>query len=210
MRTRVKICGITRIEDALAAARSGADAIGFVFAEKSPRYISPARARVILDALPPFVTTVGLFVDAPAERVREVLGQVPFDLLQFHGSEGPDYCNQFGRPYIKAIRMAAGVDLKIEASRFIDAVGLLVDSYHPQFEGGTGETFAWSRIPKTLGKPLILAGGLAPENVVQAIVTVRPYAVDVSTGVEQEKGIKDAAKIAAFIRAATEGGALPH
>ena len=202
MRTRVKICGITRIEDALAAARAGADAIGFVFAEKSPRYIPPARARVILDALPPFVSTVGLFVDASPEQVREVLGHAPFDLLQFHGAETPEYCGQFGRPYIKAIRMAKGVDLKVEAARYIGAAGLLADSYHPQFEGGTGETFAWSRIPKALSKPVILAGGLAPENVAQAIALVRPYAVDVSTGVEQEKGIKDAAKIAAFIAAA--------
>ena len=199
MRIRVKICGITRVEDALAAA-AGADAIGLVFAEASPRCVMADQARAIVAALPPFITVVGLFVDAPAARIREVLGQVPLDLLQFHGRETPEDCRGYGRPYMKAIRMASGVDLKAEAHRYMDAAGLLIDSYHPQVAGGTGETFDWAQVPEDIGKPVILAGGLTPENVARAIQAVRPYAVDVSSGVEQSKGIKDAAKIAAFIR----------
>ena len=200
MRTRVKICGITRVEDALAAAEAGADAIGLVFVETSPRCVSAERARAITAALPPFITVVGLFVDAPAARVREVLGQVPLDLLQFHGRESPEDCQQYGYPYIRAVRMAPGADLSAEARRYAQAAGLLLDAYDPQLAGGTGATFDWARVPRDLNKPVILAGGLTPENVGRAIQAVRPYAVDVSSGVEQSKGIKDAAKIAAFIR----------
>lgn len=199
MRTRIKICGITRIEDALSAAAAGADAIGLVFAD-SPRRVSIEQARAVCVALPPFITSVGLFVDAPESRVREVLGQVPLDLLQFHGRETPEDCRRYGRPYIRAIRMQDGVDLRAEAQRFREAAGLLLDSYQPHKAGGTGESFDWARVPPDLGKPVILAGGLTPENVARAIAVVRPYAVDVSSGVEQDKGIKDAAKIAAFIR----------
>jgi phosphoribosylanthranilate isomerase len=206
MRTRVKICGITRVEDALAAAAAGADAIGLVFAEASPRCVSADQARTIAAALPPFITVVGLFVDAPAARIREVLGQVPLDLLQFHGRETPEDCRQFGRPYIKAVRMTPGVDLAAEARRYAQAAGLLLDAYDPQLAGGTGATFDWTRVPLDLGKPVILAGGLTPENVARAIQAVRPYAVDVSSGVEQSKGIKDAAKIAAFIRTVAVNG----
>ena len=202
MRTRVKICGITRVEDAQAAVTAGADAIGLVFAEASPRCVTPEQARALVATLPPFIKIVGLFVDAPAARVREVLGQAPLDLLQFHGSETPEDCKQFGRPYIRAIRMAPGVDLVAEARRYAQAAGLLLDAYDPQVAGGTGATFDWARVPRDLNKPVILAGGLTPENVGRAIQTVRPYAVDVSSGVEQSKGIKDAAKIDAFIRAA--------
>ena len=200
MRTRVKICGITRVQDVLAAVAAGTDAIGLVFAEASPRCVSADQARAIIARLPPFVTVVGLFVDSPATRIREVLGQVPLDLLQFHGRETPEDCRQFGRPYIKAIRMAPGVDLAAEARRYARAAGLLLDAYDPQVAGGTGATFDWTRVPQDLDKPLILAGGLTPENVARAIRAVRPYAVDVSSGVEQSKGIKDAAKIVAFIR----------
>jgi len=199
MRTRIKICGITRVEDALAAAAAGADAIGLVFAD-SPRRVSIEQARAVCAALPPFITTVGLFVDAPESRVREILGQVPLDLLQFHGCETPEDCQQYGRPYIRAIRMQAGVDLRAEAQRFQRAAGLLLDSHHPQKAGGTGESFDWALVPRDLGKPVVLAGGLTPENVARAIAVARPYAVDVSSGVEQGKGIKDAAKVAAFIR----------
>ena len=207
MRTRVKICGITRVEDALAAAAAGVDAIGLVFAEASPRCVSADRARAIAAALPPFVTVVGLFVDAPAARIREVLGQLPLDLLQFHGRESPEECRQFGRPYIRAVRMVPGVDLAAEARRYAQAAGLLLDAYDPQLAGGTGATFDWARVPPDIGKPVILAGGLTPENVARAIQAVRPYAVDVSSGVEQGKGIKDAAKIAAFIRNVNEAQA---
>lgn len=199
MRVRVKICGITRVEDGLAAAAAGADAIGLVFAD-SPRRVSPAQARVIAAVLPPFIKVVGLFVNTPAAQVREVLSQVPLDLLQFHGAEPPEDCRLYGRSYIKAIRMAPGVDVVSEAGRYSDAGGFLLDAYDPQAAGGTGTTFDWTRVPRDLGRPVILAGGLTPENVAEAIRVARPYAVDVSSGVEQVKGIKDATRIAAFIR----------
>lgn len=199
MRVRVKICGITRVEDGLAAAAAGADAIGLVFAD-SPRRVSPAQARVIAAVLPPFIKVVGLFVNTPAAQVREVLSQVPLDLLQFHGAEPPEDCRLYGRSYIKAIRMAPGVDVVSEAGRYSDAGGFLLDAYDPQAAGGTGTTFDWTRVPRDLGRPVILAGGLTPGNVAEAVRVARPYAVDVSSGVEQVKGIKDAAKIAAFIR----------
>lgn len=206
MRTRVKICGITRVEDGLAAAAAGADAIGLVFAA-SPRRVTADQAHAIVAALPPFLKVVGLFVDAPAASVREVLGRVPLDLLQFHGRETPDDCRSFGRPYIKAVRMAPGVDVTAEARRYAQAAGLLLDAYDPQLAGGTGTTFDWARVPQGLDKPVILAGGLTPENVARAIQAARPYAVDVSSGVERDKGIKDAAKIAAFIRNVNEAHA---
>jgi phosphoribosylanthranilate isomerase len=208
MRTRVKICGITRPEDALAAAEAGADAIGLVFAEASPRCVSVAQARAVCAALPPFITVVGLFVDTPSAQVREVLGQVPLDLLQFHGRETPEDCRQYGRPYLKAIRMAPGVDLAAEMRRYVDAAGVLLDTFSPQAAGGTGETFDWARVPRCLSKPVILAGGLTPENVAAAIRAVQPYAVDVSSGVEKTKGIKDAARIVAFI-GAVAGASAP-
>ena len=206
MRTRVKICGITRVEDAQAAVAAGADAIGLVFAEASPRRVTPEQARALAAAMPPFITVVGLFVDMPASRIRDILGQVPLNLLQFHGNETPEDCRQFGRPYIRAIRMAPGVDILAEARRYAQAAGLLLDAYDPQVAGGTGATFDWTRVPRDLNKPVILAGGLTPENVARAIQAVRPYAVDVSSGVEQSKGIKDAAKIAAFIRTVENSG----
>lgn len=197
--TRIKICGITRVEDALAAARSGADAIGLVFYERSPRHVGIAQAVQLAAALPPFVTTVGLFVNAEAAFVREVLRAVPLDVLQFHGDESPEYCAQFSKPYLKAIRVKAGVDLLQCASDFCGAKGLLLDAHVEGIPGGTGATFDWTLIPGNLPLPVILSGGLDPENVAAAIQQVRPYAVDVSSGVEASKGIKDAAKIAAFI-----------
>lgn len=202
MSVRVKICGITRIEDGLAAAAAGAAAIGLVFAD-SPRRVAAEVAHAIAVALPPFIKVVGLFVDAPAEAVQAVLGRVPLDLLQFHGRETPEYCRQFGRPYIKTIHIKEGVDAVAAAGRYPDAAGMLFDAFHPQLAGGSGTTFDWSRVPRTLDRPVILAGGLTPENVAEAVRIVRPYAVDVSSGVESSKGIKDAARIAAFIRAAT-------
>lgn len=204
LRTRVKICGITRTEDALAAARAGADAIGLVFDPASARLIAPAAAREIRRALPPFVTMVGLFVDPSSERVREVLGAVPLDLLQFHGSETPEFCRSFHRPYIKAIRMRPEADCHAEECRYVDAAGMLLDTYSPVAAGGTGERFDWARVPENLAKPVILAGGLDPSNVAEAVRRVRPYAVDVSSGVEQSKGIKDPARIAAFLRAVAQ------
>lgn len=199
-RTRAKICGITRTEDASAAASAGADAIGLVFYAKSPRAVTAEQAAAICAVLPPFITAVGLFVNADAEEVEAVLKKVPLDLLQFHGDESADYCRGFSRPYIKAVRMTEGVDLRAVANEHTSAQGLLVDSYQKGVPGGTGHTFDWAAIPDGLGKPVILAGGLVPDNVTDAIRQVRPYAVDVSSGVEQEKGIKDADKIIAFMR----------
>lgn len=200
MRTRIKICGITRPEDALAAARAGADAIGLVFYEASSRAVDIAQARQICAALPPFVSSVGLFVDAPQERVREVLQQVPLDLLQFHGDETPEYCELFVRPWIKALRMREGIDLALEASRYAAARGLLLDAWVPGQPGGTGETFDWQRVPRDPGYPVVLAGGLNPDNVAAAVHQCRPWAVDVSGGVEERPGIKSATAISAFVR----------
>lgn len=200
MRTRVKICGITRAQDAHAAAEAGADALGFVFHEASPRAVTAAQVQAITASLPPFITTVGLFVDAPASQVQDILQSCSLDLLQFHGNETPEYCRQFDRPYLKALRMQPDVDVAALAAQYDDARGLLLDSYHPAQAGGTGESFDWARIPP-LSAPLVLAGGLDPDNVAQAIAAVRPWAVDVSSGVEKDKGIKDAAKIVAFMQA---------
>ncbi len=198
--TRIKICGITREQDLLAAVAAGADALGFVFYDKSPRNISEQRAAELMRAVPPFVTSVGLFVDPTAEMVREVLAQVPLDVLQFHGDESPQFCAQFGRPYLKAIRVRPGVDLVECAARYAAAQGLLLDAYVQGVQGGTGKSFDWGLIPRDLSLPVILSGGLHAGNVAQAVRTVRPHAVDVSSGVEAEKGIKDAAKVAAFIK----------
>jgi phosphoribosylanthranilate isomerase len=204
VRTRVKICGITRLEDAFAAVEAGADALGLVFEVSSPRHVTIDRAGAIAAALPPFVTVVGLFVNAPPERIRETLGRVRVDLLQFHGSETPEQCRLYPRPYIKAVPMREGVDLLAIQAAYGDAAGLLLDAYSPDLSGGGGKTFDWARIPRGLSKPLILAGGLNPENVADAVRAVRPYAVDVSSGVERSKGIKDAGKITAFVNAVRE------
>lgn len=205
MRTRVKICGITRPEDGLAAARLGADAIGLVFWPPSPRAVDGARARQIISALPPFVTVVGLFVDAAPQVIEAVLREAPLDALQFHGSEQPADCERYGRPYIKAVRVRAPQDVLAAAARYTHAGGLLLDTYHPDQPGGTGHRFDWGMIPGELPMSVILAGGLDVDNVTTAMRQVRPYAVDVSSGVEAEKGIKSAAKIAAFINKVREG-----
>lgn len=200
MRTRIKICGITRPEDGLAAARLGADAIGLVFYPKSPRCVSPGQARAVVDGLPPFVTVVALFVDAGQAEIEAVLGAVRIDLLQFHGKESPEDCRRFGVPWIKALRMKPGMDPAGEAARYAGARALLLDAYQPGVPGGTGTSFDWCRVPRDLPLPVILAGGLDAGNVARAVEQTRPYAVDVSGGVEQKKGIKDRGKIAAFVR----------
>lgn len=197
--TRVKICGITRVEDALVAVQSGTDAIGLVFYQHSPRHVDIEQAAKLAAALPPFVSVVGLFVNADADFVRELLARVSLDLLQFHGDESPEYCAQFHKPYLKAIRVKAGVDLLQCASDFRGAKGLLLDAHVDGIPGGTGTGFDWTLIPRQLPLPVILSGGLSEENVATAIKQVQPYAVDVSSGVEASKGIKDAMKIAAFI-----------
>ncbi|MBC3423958.1 MULTISPECIES: phosphoribosylanthranilate isomerase [unclassified Pseudomonas] len=198
---RTKICGITRIEDALAAVEAGADAIGFVFYAKSPRAVDVRQARAIIEQLPPFVTTVGLFVNASRCELNEILEVVPLDLLQFHGDETPADCGGYHRPWIKALRVRPGDDIEAACQQYSGARGILLDTYVAGVPGGTGEAFDWSLVPKRLSKPIILAGGLSADNVGQAIAQVRPYAVDVSGGVEQAKGIKDASKIEAFMRA---------
>lgn len=198
--TRTKICGITRVEDALAAAAAGADAIGLVFVAKSPRHVTPAQAAEIGSALPPFVTRVALFVNPDPAQVEAVLRQARPDVLQFHGEESPEFCRSFGAPYMKAARVRPGVDLLQFAALYTDAQGLLLDAWSEGAHGGTGERFDWALIPPDLTRPVILAGGLHPGNVAEAVRAVRPWAVDVSSGVEAAKGIKDAAKIAAFIK----------
>lgn len=199
---RIKICGITRVEDALAAAGAGADAIGMVFYPASPRAVTAEQARAIVAALPPFVTSVGLFVDMPAAELAAILDVVPLDLLQFHGDETPDACSGHGRPYIKALRVRPGDDVAARVREFPGASGVLLDTYVPGIPGGTGEAFDWNLVPVELDKPVILAGGLTPENVGLAVAQVRPYAVDVSGGVEASRGIKDHDKVRAFIDAA--------
>ncbi len=202
--TRIKICGITRIEDGLAAARAGADAIGLVFYGKSPRNVGLDQARAIADALPPFVTTVALFVDPSVAEVQTVIEAVQPDLLQFHGNESPEFCRGFKRPYLKAVRVKPGLDLLQYSARFAEARGLLLDAYVEGEAGGTGQRFDWDLIPHDLPKPVVLAGGLEPGNVAEAVRAVRPWAVDVSSGVEAGKGIKDAARIAAFVNKVKE------
>lgn len=183
----------------MAAIDAGADALGFVFYPPSPRSVEPAAAEVIIKQLPPFITTVALFVNESPEQVRVVLDQTGIDLLQFHGDESPEYCNQFERPYFKALRMSPDIDVVVETERFSSARAVLLDAYRAGVPGGTGEAFDWDRIPADLNKPLILAGGLDQSNVNQAIGQVKPYAVDVSGGVEAAKGLKDCSKIISFM-----------
>ena len=203
-RTRVKICGITQIEDALNAVNAGADAIGLVFYAPSPRCVSMAQAQKIVAAMPPFVSVVGLFVNASTAEIQSILSQVHLDIVQFHGDETPAQCAQINLPYYKAIRVKPETNLLQYAIEFNAAKALLLDAYSEQAYGGTGHTFDWNLIPNKLPKPIVLAGGLDAKNVANAIQQVRPYAVDVSGGVELTKGIKSADKIAAFMQAVKE------
>jgi phosphoribosylanthranilate isomerase len=201
MRTRVKICGFTRVEDALYAARLGVDAVGLVFYPASPRNVQIHLAAEIVKALPAFVSVVALFVDEQEALIRNVLEQVPIDCLQFHGDEPPEACRIYGKRYIKAIRVQENMDIPGLAKRYADADGLLLDAFHPNEKGGTGNRFDWELIPKRCDLPIILAGGLDASNAKIAVEKVRPYALDVSSGVEAKKGIKDKEKMAAFIAA---------
>lgn len=196
---RSKICGITRVEDARVAVDAGADAIGLVFYAPSPRAVSVSQARQIIAALPPFITTVGLFVNATRCEIGEILDAVPLDALQFHGDETPDQCEGHGRPWYKALRVKPGDDIVAKAERYAGASAILLDTFVAGVPGGTGEVFDWSLVPAGLPKPVILAGGLNADNVQQAIAQVRPFAVDVSGGVEREKGIKDALAVRTFV-----------
>ncbi len=201
-RTRVKICGITRAGDAVAAARIGADAIGLVFHPRSPRYVTPEQAREVLRDIPPLIVVVGLFMDAGVDTVREVLNGVPLDLLQFHGGEPADYCRSFGRPYIKAVPMGGDSEgfTPAFARAYPDARGFLVDSHAPGTAGGSGQRFNWQRLSGHPQRPVILAGGLDPDNVASAVREVKPWAVDVSSGVESAPGCKDEALMQQFMQ----------
>lgn len=207
MRTRVKICGITRVEDALLACELGADAIGMVLTPSSPRCVTPERAREVREALPAFVTAVLLVHDLPAAQVESALREVRPGVVQFHGSEDAEFCQRFGVPYIKALGMDGDVDVRALAAAHPHALGFVLDGHPPGQQGGRGRAFDWSRVPHDLGRPVILAGGLSPANVGDAIRTVQPWAVDLASGVEASPGIKDAAKLRAFfaaVRAADE------
>ncbi|WP_390618271.1 phosphoribosylanthranilate isomerase [Maricurvus nonylphenolicus] len=199
---RVKICGITSVEDAQMAVNAGADAIGLVFYAKSPRHVSVEQAREIALAAGPFVTVVGLFVNAPETEVNAILQQVPLHVLQFHGDEDLAFCEQFARPYMKALRMKPDLDIQAAMAAYPSASGILLDAYRPGVPGGTGETFDWDRVPDQAPCPLVLAGGLTSENVKQAIAATSPSAVDVSGGVEASPGKKDVEKTVSFIQAA--------
>ena len=200
IRTRIKICGIREGIHGLAAANAGADAIGLVFYKDSPRFVTPANAANIAAVLPPYITTVGLFVNATDRKVRDTLRSVRLDMLQFQGDEEPDFCASFGLPYVRAVRMEEGTDLLEWAGRFSSARALLLDAHVPGQRGGTGQTFDWSVIPRDLPIPLILSGGLDSDNVGRAVREVKPWAVDVSSGVEASRGVKDPKKIVEFIR----------
>ena len=204
MRTRIKICGITRAEDAQAAAAHGADAIGLVFYRPSPRCVSLDQAREIVMSAPPFVATVAVFVNPTREEVERVIAECGVALLQFHGEEPPEFCSSFPRPYIKAARIRPGLDLLKYLSPYGTAAAWMLDAFHEDLWGGTGGSFDWSLVPQRMTKPIVLSGGLTAGNVAGAVRRIRPYAVDVSSSIEASKGIKDAAKIAAFI------GALKH
>ena len=199
MAVRVKICGITRLQDLHDACNAGADALGFVFYEPSPRHVTIESAAALVRELPPFVQSVGLFVNADPAQIASVLARVPLDLLQFHGDEAEPECARHGRPYIKAIRVNPHTDLLKCAADFETARGLLLDAFVPGVPGGTGERFDWRLIPASLPRPIILSGGLGPDNVAEAVRRVRPWAVDVSSGVEAARGVKDAHKMAQFI-----------
>jgi len=200
LRVRIKVCGMTRTEDVAEAARLGVDAVGLVFYPKSPRNVGVDQARTLVAALPAFVTVTALFLDPDRDHVQRVLDNVRVELLQFHGGEPADFCRGFGRPYIKAVPMGGQVDVTEYAQRHAGAAALLLDSHAVGQRGGTGVAFDWGTLPKFDGPPLILAGGLRPGNVATAIRIVRPYGVDVSSGVESAPGIKDAVKMAAFVR----------
>ena len=199
---RTKICGITTPEDARYAAHAGADALGLVFYPQSPRAIDIIKAQKITASLPPFVSVVALFVNESAQNIRRILAEVPIHLIQFHGDEDDAFCRQFDRPYIKAIRVQTASDIQNAAHRFPNAQALLFDAYHPSEYGGTGHCFDWTLLAEYSGKPWVLAGGLTPENVGEAVRITGAESVDVSGGVEASKGKKDPAKVAAFIREA--------
>jgi phosphoribosylanthranilate isomerase len=198
-RTRIKICGMTSPEDALASVQAGADAIGLIFYPPSPRHLSLAQASAIAQCVPPFIARVAVMVNPSAAEVAAILREVPVELLQFHGDESAEFCASFGKPYLKAVRVRPGVDLLEYSATYPGAAGFLLDTYRADRVGGTGQAFDWALIPKRLGRPTILSGGLDASNIGTAITRVRPWAVDVSSGVESSPGVKSVEKIAAFV-----------
>jgi phosphoribosylanthranilate isomerase len=208
-RTRIKFCGMTRLQDVQAAVDLGVDAIGFVFVPGTPRAIDPIQAARLVRAVPPFIATVGLFLDADRAWIEAVLAAVPLDLIQFHGSESPEACASHGRPWIKALAMGGPLDLKLEISRYAGARGVLLDAHRAGERGGRGAAFDWSRIPPDIARRIVLAGGLGPHNVAAAVRSVRPWAVDVSSGIESAPGIKDRARMEAFVREVERGSRDP-
>lgn len=205
MRTRVKFCGMTRIPDVRRAIDLGVDALGFVFVKASPRGLTIKQAQELVEGIPPFVMTVGLFRDAETDDIRNVLNNVSMDLLQFHGNEDRQFCEQFNMPYLKAVPMSSTNSVVEFCSRYPSAAGFVLDSHATNTMGGSGERFTWSRVPPELDKPVILAGGLTPDNVAEAVRAVRPYAVDVSSGIEVGKGIKDVDKMKRFVQEVGNG-----
>ena len=198
-RVRIKFCGITNLQDAIESERLGVDALGFVFYKPSPRYIDPLVAAQIIKKLSPFVSTVGLFVNATQQEVSEISELTKIDVVQYHGDESPDYCESSSKPWIKALRVGGGEDLVKEVCRFRNAKAILFDSYDGERYGGTGALFDWSLLPKKVACPTILAGGLNAKNVVEAIRRVEPFCLDVSGGIEASKGIKDRVKMEDFV-----------
>lgn len=204
MRTRVKICGIVKAAEAEAAVAGGADALGFVFHKPSPRYVSPGHAADIIGSLPAFVDAVGVVVDLDPEELENIVRVSGIDYFQFHGDESPHACGATGLPFLKALKVGDGADIRARAESYSGARGLLLDTFVENLAGGTGSAFDWSRVPDSLPAPVFLAGGLNVDNVAEAIRRVRPYGVDVSSGVERSPGIKDTSKIAEFLRAVSE------
>jgi phosphoribosylanthranilate isomerase len=202
---RIKFCGLTRIEDVRAAVGLGVDAVGFVFARRSRRFVEAGQAAALRDVLPPFVSAVALFMDDEPEWIAQVIGAVRPDLLQFHGEETPQFAARFARPYLKAVPMASVGDAAAYTGRYADARGFLLDSHVSGAAGGSGRAFDWSAVPR-LTRPIVLAGGLDAGNVAQAIAQVQPYAVDVSSGIESAPGLKDAARMRAFVAAVRAAG----
>ena len=205
-RTRVKMCGITRPEHARAAADAGTDAIGLMFYEPSPRYVTRERARDVCAALPPLISVVGVFVNPEPREVAAVVEDLPVDMLQFHGDEPPDLCAKAGKPYLKAVRVRTRDDIVRASARYRDARALLLDAHHDALWGGTGTRFDWNMVPDDVNHPIVLAGGLTPENVADAIRVVRPFAVDVSGGVESAPGVKDARSMEQFMKEVASAG----
>ena len=206
MRTRVKICGITRTEDALSAAAAGADALGFIFWPPSGRYIDPAQVPRVLEGVPPMLSSIGVVVDPSRDEMTQILHASRVDVIQFHGAEAREFCESFERPYIKSVRVRSAADIDAAANAHPHAAALLLDTYRKGLPGGTGAAFDWHLVPHALHQPVILAGGLSIENVRQAIAAVNPFAVDVSGGVEIEPGIKDPAKIFEFVKEVNGAG----